>query len=330
MQGYKILSKQIFSSGKYSLVPIRFEDRFDIMKWRNEQIYHLRQSKPLTLEDQETYFEHVVAKLFDQDCPSQLLFSFLEGEICIGYGGLVHINWVDNNAEISFIINTSKEDSFLKYWELFLSLIKILAFKELNLHKIFTYSFDVRPNLNVVLLNCGFQQESRLIEHSKVNEVYTDVLYHSFLNPKHYLISRLAELDDMLLFFNWVNDEHVRINSLNNNLINYTDHQQWFRNKINDENCRIHVYLNKFNIPIGQIRIEFIDNEWVINYSIDKNYRQLGLGNLFIKDILAKYPNKKFKAFVKTNNIASIRIFQNIGFSELSNQNNVITFITYT
>ena len=35
---------------------------------------------------------------------------------CIGYGGLVHINWIDKNAEISFIMNTELEmDIFLKF-----------------------------------------------------------------------------------------------------------------------------------------------------------------------------------------------------------------------
>lgn len=45
------------------------------MKWRNEQIYHLRQAKPLTKEDQNAYFENVVAKLFEDDHPNQILFS---------------------------------------------------------------------------------------------------------------------------------------------------------------------------------------------------------------------------------------------------------------
>ena len=50
MQSYKVLNNQVFKSGVFSIVPIRFEDRIDIMKWRNEQIYHLRQDIPLTLE----------------------------------------------------------------------------------------------------------------------------------------------------------------------------------------------------------------------------------------------------------------------------------------
>ena len=80
MNSYKKLGKHTFRKGNYALVPLRMEDRYDIMRWRNEQLYHLRQQKPLTEPDQETYFSTVVAKLFQQDAPDQLLFSYLEGE----------------------------------------------------------------------------------------------------------------------------------------------------------------------------------------------------------------------------------------------------------
>lgn len=76
MSSYKVLNNQIYSSGNYSIVPIRMEDRFNIMKWRNEQIYHLRQDKPLTPENQDFYFQNVINKLFDEDQPKQILFSF--------------------------------------------------------------------------------------------------------------------------------------------------------------------------------------------------------------------------------------------------------------
>ena len=81
MKEYRILQQQIYNLGSFSLVPIRFEDRLNIMKWRNEQIYHLRQNKPLTIEDQDYYFENEVSKLFEQPQPNQILFSFLENDI---------------------------------------------------------------------------------------------------------------------------------------------------------------------------------------------------------------------------------------------------------
>ena len=45
----------------YKLTPIRFKDRYQIMKWRNEQLYHLRQLKPLIKSEQDQpYFNNVV------------------------------------------------------------------------------------------------------------------------------------------------------------------------------------------------------------------------------------------------------------------------------
>jgi len=177
---YRVLKKQFFSSGSYSLVPIRLEDCYQIMQWRNEQIYHLRQIKPLTKEDQDQYFEKVVAKIFDQEKPDQILFSFLQDEKCIGYGGLVHINWIDLNAEISFIMDTSLEsDLFEFHWERFLSLIEKAAFQEIKLHKLFVFSFDIRPHLYKVLENNNYFKDAVLKEHCRIDDYFKDVVIYS-------------------------------------------------------------------------------------------------------------------------------------------------------
>ena len=180
MKSYAVLNHQIFEFENYKITPIRYEDRFYIMKWRNEQMYHLRQNKVLTLENQENYFDTVVNTLFDQEKPSQILFSFIQDEICIGYGGLVHINWMDKNAEISFLMNTDLEkDNFQKYWSIFLNLIEQVAFEDLKLHKITTYAFDLRTKLYSVLENSGFNKEAVLKNHCFFNSEYIDVVIHS-------------------------------------------------------------------------------------------------------------------------------------------------------
>jgi RimJ/RimL family protein N-acetyltransferase len=183
MKSYSVLKKQVFSDEIYSIVPIRYEDRLNIMKWRNEQVYHLRQNKPLTTVDQEYYFSNVIASLFEQEKPNQILFSFLENGKCIGYGGLVHINWIDKNAEISFIMATELEkNSFQKHWMTYLKLVEELAFEELNLHKIYTYAFDLRQHLYPVLAASGFREEARLKEHCYFNGSYFDVVINSKIN----------------------------------------------------------------------------------------------------------------------------------------------------
>ncbi len=175
MPEYKVLKKQNFYRKNYSLVPIRYEDRYFIMQWRNEQMYHLRQNEPLTKEQQDLYFNNVVEPLFNVEKPIQILFSFLENKICIGYGGLVHINWADKNAEISFIMDTKFEkERFEEIWLIYLDLIEQVAFNDIKLIKIFTYAFDLRPRLYTCLEKAGYRLEntieeanSRIIIHSK-------------------------------------------------------------------------------------------------------------------------------------------------------------------
>lgn len=98
MSNYRILQQLKFSSGKFALVPIRMEDRYDIMRWRNEQIYHLRQSRPLTQDDQDRYFKEVVSQLFDQEHGASLSFvykrcniGFLAVSILSSYFKFLHL-----------------------------------------------------------------------------------------------------------------------------------------------------------------------------------------------------------------------------------------------
>jgi RimJ/RimL family protein N-acetyltransferase len=186
MNTYKVLKNQIVSSGNFSLVPLRFEDKTTIMNWRNEQLYHLRQNKPLTKEDQDKYFNDVIAKIFDESKPNQILFSFLDGNNCIGYGGLVHINWIDKNAEISFIMDTELEKfSFSTNWKVYLELIEKIGFEELDLYKLYTYAIDLRPHLYQILELSGYDKEAVLKNHVSWMGKMVDVVIHSkFMDNK--------------------------------------------------------------------------------------------------------------------------------------------------
>ena len=182
MRKYKALTQQTYKIGEFEIIPVRFKDRLEIMKWRNEQIYHLRQSEPLTVEKQDNYFNTTIASLFNEEKPNQILFSFLQANECIGYGGLVHINWIDRNAEVSFIMNTRlEEESFPKNWSMFLNCLEQAAFGELGFHKIFIYAFDLRPHLYDVLEFNGYFKDARLKEHCFFQGEFKDVLIYSKL-----------------------------------------------------------------------------------------------------------------------------------------------------
>jgi len=185
MNSYKVLNKQVYTNGEYSIVPIRYADRMNIMQWRNEQIYHLRQNSPLTPESQDRYFKDTVLNLFEQELPNQILFSYLRNGHCIGYGGLVHINWIDAHAEISFIMDTSLEkDEFDLHWQTYINLIEQVAFEGLNLHKIFVYAFDLRPGLYPILESVGYFKDAVLTDHCFYNGNFLDVVIYSKIKAR--------------------------------------------------------------------------------------------------------------------------------------------------
>lgn len=183
MREYKVLSKQTYKNAEFKIVPIRHEDRFRIMEWRNEQIYHLRQNEPLTAERQDLYFKTTILSIFNEEKPNQILFSFLKGDECIGYGGLVHINWIDKNAEVSFVMDTKLEkEEFSKNWSEYLYLIEKVAFNELMFRKLYVFAFDLRPHLYSTLEDNSYFLDARLKDHCLFNDKFIDVVIHTKLN----------------------------------------------------------------------------------------------------------------------------------------------------
>ena len=330
MSQYLILHNQIFKAGNHSIVPIRMSDRHLIMKWRNEQIYHLRQTKLLTEADQDSYFNTVVANLFNQDQPDQILFSYLEGETCIGYGGLVHINWNDQNAEVSFIMNTELEkDYFELHWINWLGLIEQVAFNELGLHKIFTYAFDLRPRLYSALEHASFTRESTLKQHAVFNGQFIDVVIHSKIHSALFL--RNARWFDAALTYRWANDPLVRQYAFSKEAIPWNNHLQWFNGKINNQHCAYYI-LHESGNGIGSIRFDMQqDGTAMISYLVDPAFQGYGYGKIILEKGLERLKEQHPSiagtyGLVMNGNRASIKIFELLGFTKTNDQEGILRF----
>lgn len=325
---YKVLNNQVFEFGEYKIVPIRMEDRMEILKWRNEQIFHLRQDKPLTIESQDNYFNNVVAKLFEQDKPNQILFSFLKNDVCIGYGGLVHINWIDKYAEISFIMDTSLEqDYFDENWTVYLGLIQQVAFNELNLHKIFTFAFDIRTHLYPILERSGFRLEARLKEHCFFNNQFIDACIHVKFNRQVSL--RAAEKLDAELTYKWANCSEIRKFSFNKNEVSFEDHKNWFFSKI--ESSKVLYYIINYNqFNVGSIRLDIENGKGKISYLIDKEFHGKGLGCIALveleKELKKELKVKEIYGDVFKENISSIKCFEKNNYKKINMDNKLLRF----
>ena len=173
---YKCLQNEVYTDSVYALKAIRFDDKDKIRQWRNDQIDILRQKEILTSAQQDHYFSTQVFPLFFEENPKQVLFSFFENGVLIGYGGLVHINLSDKNAEISFLLYT-KRNSVSDYLELFgyyLVLIQKVAV-DLGLHKIFSYGYDLEKYRFEPLVKSNYHHEALLKDHVKIKGIFYDV-----------------------------------------------------------------------------------------------------------------------------------------------------------
>lgn len=332
MPNYVCLQHQDQRLGDFSLVPLRYEDRFLIMKWRNEQIYHLRQARPLTEEDQQRYFDNVVSKLYDNPKPEQILFSYLKDGACIGYGGLVHINWIDRNAEISFIMDTSLEAAhFAEHWSNYLTMLKEIAFADLNLHKIYTYAFDLRPHLYTMLEANGYTREATLKEHCLFNGVYKDVVLHALWNDRYDIINYVdctPEQQREILALR--NRDDVRKWMVNTEIILEENHFKFVESLKGNLN-RLYFAIYKEGRLMGTYNLTNEGNG-VWDRGIIANPDMQGTGQTEkwerqILDNLSQYAIQAVSAKVKPDNKRSISYHEKIGFKEQNRDKDYIYYI---
>ncbi len=139
------------------------------------------------------------------------------------------------------------------------------------------------------------------------------------------LTFRRATEADMLLYFEWANDETVRENSINKSKIIFEDHVKWFKSRLKNA-ASIMLVFEDDNKEIGQLRIEVDEEnkEAIINYSIDKNYRGQGFGKMILSESNTYYSSLGIRypliGFVKPNNMASIAAFNKAGFLKLEGE----------
>ncbi len=138
-------------------------------------------------------------------------------------------------------------------------------------------------------------------------------LLHCFLHLHCRL--RPAAAADALLFFNWANDSDVRMNAINQDAIIWESHVEWFEKKLASANTKVFV-LEYLGHPAGQIRLDRDDdNNWLIDYSIDKTCRGFGLGRSIVMMAIKEMQGHALKAIVKESNPVSSNVFRSLHFS---------------
>ncbi|MGD0792422.1 MAG: UDP-2,4-diacetamido-2,4,6-trideoxy-beta-L-altropyranose hydrolase [Terriglobales bacterium] len=130
---------------------------------------------------------------------------------------------------------------------------------------------------------------------------------------------RLVEYGDCKLLWEWANDPVVRASAFSSEPIPWDDHVAWFREKLNDRNCRMFVALDASAVPAGQIRFDQRGASHAdVDITVDGRFRGLGYASRLI-DLgtnwaFTEWGLKQLNAFVKPENVASAKAFERAGF----------------
>jgi len=143
---------------------------------------------------------------------------------------------------------------------------------------------------------------------------------------KKNLILRKVNFEDALEIFNLSNDDVVRKNSFNPQKIEWGNHLIWLKKKLEDENSIYLAVINDLNKFYGLVRFDIdpINKIAIIGISLKKNIRGIGLSPIIIdkavNELLKIKSIKLIKAYIKNENIPSIKSFKKANFIFLNNQ----------
>ena len=127
---------------------------------------------------------------------------------------------------------------------------------------------------------------------------------------------RKAIFNDWEILLDWRNDPITRENSFDQGEVSESTHKLWFNDSLLNPYREIYILEDNL-IPVGSIRVDtLLTNEYLLSWSIAPDQRGKGYGTKIL-ELLLQDRSGKFVAEIKPNNIASIKMVQNNGFTQL-------------
>lgn len=131
---------------------------------------------------------------------------------------------------------------------------------------------------------------------------------------------RAVTEEDSKDLFRWRNDPLTRQSSFNTNEVSWKEHVRWFRDSLANPLRNIFVILNDVHEKIGQARFDRTGDSAEIDINLAPEHRGKGYERVSIERGCARYfnnfPVTRIIAKIKKPNAASLRAFQNAGFSK--------------
>ena len=147
------------------------------------------------------------------------------------------------------------------------------------------------------------------------------------------MLVRNMEILDIFDVFNWRNDFLTREMSLNQSTITLCEHIKWTVTSLTRLNRRVYIGIkNSDKIGACSFNYKKSSNTSEVSINLNPSMRGKNLATSFLLksiDLFKTAHGIRLTATIKKNNISSLKIFQNCGFSILSEDLNVYYLVNY-
>jgi UDP-2,4-diacetamido-2,4,6-trideoxy-beta-L-altropyranose hydrolase len=155
------------------------------------------------------------------------------------------------------------------------------------------------------------QQSKTLINGRGSNEVIKS------MNRNNLTLRDVTALDRELIW-QWANDEETRKASYSQSYIAWNEHIRWFDSVQQQKNHRFYIASNVSKTPVGQIRFALDGKDAIVSLSVAPDSRRRGYGKEILleaaKKLFSETDIERISAFVKSDNVFSLKTFQKAGF----------------
>jgi RimJ/RimL family protein N-acetyltransferase len=135
------------------------------------------------------------------------------------------------------------------------------------------------------------------------------------------LVVRPVNADDCRLIWELANDPEVRAASFLVEPIPWETHVRWFAQKMADEQTLLLIAQDDEGIPIGQVRFDLDGCDAELHVSLFKERRGNRLSvpaiHAALQKLFATRHCKSVHAYVKPENVASVKLFESAGFTKV-------------
>ena len=128
-------------------------------------------------------------------------------------------------------------------------------------------------------------------------------------------------MDDAELLWRWANDAETRRNAFSKSTIPFEEHFVWLERRLRSDATRIWIFSDG-DAPVGQVRFDLAGEAAEIDISVAPERRGRGSGRAMLSEAIRRLRaehGSRFtpRASVLERNVASLRMFQACGFTEV-------------